>query len=414
MNTFSTYLNLFAHARYGRALALSAACVIAAPAQAADQAYQDFFSSACPSAPGGSNLENVCLAAATGISGDSESSLNPSQSLSSNDGPLARAQEKTREARDRAEESRNEDKRATAVQLGPFSLLAHGRGAWFERDAGANERGYEGDAFGLELGLDRRLSDQTLVGGFLAYERSKTKFDTVAATSFAPPGNAGDTKANSFSAVVFGAYTPSENFYLEGALGFGISDHTFRRNAVAQDSNSTFTIPVMAEGDTDGREYWASVGAGYDIYRGKASLGPYLRVTYARSEVDAYTEKDVNASGFAMNIGKAERTSLTTSLGVQASQSISYTWGVLVPQLRVEYEHEFKNDPQAVNAAFVAVPGVIFPLLGDDPDRNYFNLATGLQFILPNGLMPFVELEALLGHRDMDRYRLLLGLRAEL
>lgn len=382
--------------------------------EAAEPAYQAFFSGACPAAPGGSNLENVCLAAGTGISGDSESSLNPSQALAGNDQPLARAREKAA-----ALQNDNKDgpdpagTAAPALQLGPFSLLLNARGAWVDRDASGGERGYDGDTYSVELGLDRRLSPRTVVGGFVSYARDDLRFDGEAATTFAPPSNAGSTQVDSASLVLFGAHNLSDAVYLEAAAGYGVGDYRFHRNAVAQDSNSTFTIPVRTRGDSDGRDYWVSAGAGYDLSRGAASYGVFGRATWARAQIDGYREKDLNASGFNLIVGEAKRSSLTTTLGVRASHAMSFDWGVLVPQARLEYEHEFKNDPSSVSSAFVAVPGASFSPARDKPDQDWFNLAVGAQFILPGGLMPFVEAETLLGQRNVDRYRLLLGLRSE-
>ena len=115
-----------------------------------------------------------------------------------------------------------------------------------------------------------------------------------------------------------------------------------------------------------------------------------------------------------MLVDDAERTSLTTTLGARASRAVSFDWGVLVPTVRAEYVHEFKGDPSGVASAFVAVPGASFSPDRDDPDQDWFNLALGTQFILPGGLMPFFEAQARLGQRDVDRYSLVLGVRAEL
>ncbi len=383
------------------------------PARAADPAFQAFFSATCPAAPGGSNLENVCLAAGTNISGDSESSLNPSQPLAATDQPLARAREKAAALHADTDEGAGPVAAEKVAQVGPFSLLVSGSGEWFDRDASGGERGYDGDSYGIELGLDRRLSDRALVGGFVTYAHTNVNFDADVATSFVSPPNAGGTDVNSGSLVIFGAYSLSDAAYLEAAAGYGLGDYEFRRNAVAQDSNNTFTIPVRTRGDSDGQDYWASVGGGYDVAKGAASYGLYGRVTWARSEIDGYREKDLNASGFALLVGDAKRTSLTNTLGVRASRAVSFDWGVLVPAVRVEYEHEFEDDPSSVTSAFIDVPGLTFSPARDDPDQDWFNLALGTQFILPGGLMPFFEAQARLGQRDVDRYQVVLGVRSE-
>src|SRR5690606_7345030 len=87
--------------------------------------------------------------AAGDLSGDSESSLNPSQTLSSTDGALAAVRARTREARDRVERYRGGgDASAAEIPFGPFSLLLNGRLAWEDRDREVDvdaERGFESD-----------------------------------------------------------------------------------------------------------------------------------------------------------------------------------------------------------------------------------------------------------------------------
>ncbi len=387
------------------------------PATAANPAYGSFLPTVCGATGASANL-NAVACAPGGASPDSQSSLNPSQPLAGNDQPLARAREKA--ASLQKDKQENSGKTATAepaAQIGPFSLLVNGRGSWFNRDASGGERGYDGDAYSIEVGLDRRLSARAVVGAFLSYERTDLNFDREGATTFTPPANPGGTQVDSAALVLFGAYNLSDAIYLEAATGYGVSDYEFRRNAVAQAGGPDpppLTV-VRTRGDSNGHDYWLSAGAGYDINHGAASYGVFARTTWARAQIDGYREKDLNASGFALSVGDAKRSSLTTTLGVRASRAVSFGWGVLVPQARLEYEHEFENDPPGVATAFadVVTPGLSFSPARDKPDQDWFNLAVGAQFILPGGLMPFVEAEALAGQRNFDRYRVLLGVRSE-
>lgn len=381
----------------------------AMPVWAANAAYSGYLGQVCAAVPSNPNLNAVSC---SGGSGDSQSSLNPSQPLASGDQPLARAREKAESAQ--GEESRP-DATSEAVDIGPFSLLVNGRGNWFDRDASSAERGYDGDSYSIELGLDRRLSSRAVVGGFVSYERTNINFDDEGATTFTPPANAGGTQIDSGNLVVFGAYNITPAAYLEAAAGYGFSDYEFRRNAVAQEDGAAPDefFSVRTRGDSNGHDYWLSLGAGYDANRGAVDYGAFARVTWARSTIDGYREKDLSGTGFALLVDDARRTSLTTTLGVRASRAVSFDWGVLVPAVRVEYEHEFEGDPSSVTSAFVNVPGVTFSPARDDPDQDWFNLALGTQFILPGGLMPYFEAQARLGQRDVDRYQLVLGVRSE-
>lgn len=390
----------------------------ARPASAADPVYEAYFTGLCPATTGG-NLQT--LACGGGLSGGSESSMNPSQPLASGDQPLARAREKAESAQRGEGEDSGAGAKTTAVDIGPFSLLINGRSTWFERDAADGERGYDGDSYSIELGLDRRLSDRAVVGGFVSYEHTDVNFDRERTADFTASLNPGGTEVDSGNLVIFGAYNLTPAAYLEAAAGYGFSDYEFRRNAVAQQTGAPVNVfvPVLTRADSNGHDYWLSFGGGYDLSRGAMDYGVFARATWARSTIDGYREKDLNASGLALEVDDAKRSSLTTTIGIRASRAISFDWGVLVPAVRAEYEHEFEDDPPSVSSAFIndtqPTPGVdlSFSPRRDKPDQDWFNLALGTQFILPGGLMPFFEAQARLGQRDMDRYQVVLGVRSE-
>ncbi len=58
--------------------------------------------------------------------------------------------------------------------------------------------------------------------------------------------------------------------------------------------------------------------------------------------------------------------------------------------------------------------GTPFGFVGDSPDRDYFNLGGGFVVVLPGGLMPYFDFQALLGYSRLERYRFSGGLRIEL
>lgn len=125
---------------------LTLALLAATSAHAANGSFQDFFVDVC-SAPTGT-LADRCdetPGAAGDLSGDSESSLNPSQNASHNQATLASAQLRSRQAGEKADASR-EDAAAGGSGL---SLLANGFSSQFDRDVGTQQ--------GLERGLDADL-----------------------------------------------------------------------------------------------------------------------------------------------------------------------------------------------------------------------------------------------------------------
>lgn len=418
---------------YRTALSAAVACTFAASAAAQNAAFQSFFLDVCNNPQG--QLAAQCAQTPNGQGGlasNSQDSLNPNQNVTSTDAALARGRALLGETQEELRERRTEEKEEARLQrlgvsagqddegmdFGGFSLLFNVRGEVFDRDReeSDNEIGYDGDAVGLEAGFDYRIGERLILGALLGYQHSDSTFDRgESGANFTPQADQGGAESDTYSLTLFGAYSLTDNWYIDGSVSAGITDYEFERRPVFLEV--TRTVPqtnVRTKGDTDGTEWSASIGGGYDFYRDAWSFGPYARLNLVRTDIDGYTEDDLNNSGLAMRVDDNDATSLTSVLGVQASYAVSTDFGVVLPQVRAEYEHEFRNDAQTVNTVFVNdAGGTSFGVRGDSPDRNYFNLGASLLFVLPNGVMPFVDVEALLGYEDLERYRLTGGLRLE-
>jgi outer membrane autotransporter protein len=157
-------------------------------------------------------------------------------------------------------------------------------------------------------------------------------------------------------------------------------------------------------------------------------MGPRLGVNYQYTRIDAFAERGRGATvceeedcssgtgtGLELAYDRQSQTSLTSVLGMYTSVAISTGFGIrLVPQATVEWVHEFQDSQRSISFRFVEDPaGTKFSFLNDFPDRNYFNLGLGMSMVLPHGLSPFVNYQALLGYRDQFSHIVTAGLRVE-
>ena len=389
----------------------------AAAAQPGNPAYQAFFTAACAGATG--QLAALCAASRGGsLSTDSESSLNPNQTSVAGRTALARAQALATATERRLETLRDEaEGEAAAPAGGAFSVFGSVQGEWSDQDRAtfANERGFDADATRLTIGLDYRLAATSTVGASVTFGDYSSDFDAnLPGNAFTPQADAGGIDADDVTVTLFATFALSPRAYLDATAGVGFTEYDLRRNATFQESNRLVPqADVRAVASPDGREYFGSVGVGYDAEMGALSLGPYARLRVARSRIDSYTENDGGA-GLALSVSKAKTTSVVSVLGVRASYAISQSWGVVLPQARFEYEHEFDDDPRTTTTSLLLDPARnTFGVRNDPPDRDAFNLGAGLLFVLPNGWMPYVDYEGLLGYSDTSRHRLTAGIRVE-
>lgn len=401
---------------------LTALAAAPRPTSAANAAFQTFFFDVCPGSSG--QLAARCGQTPGGlgnVSGDSESSLNPSQNLSQNLAPLGLAQVRSAEARDRGERARDEDEAtagAAAIDIGPFAMLFNARASWFERERDPlteQERGIDGDTYGFEIGFDKRVSERTFLGAILSAEKTEYDFATeLAGVNFTPQGTAGDTETDAYALTAYYTFNASERAFLELSAGYVQQDHTFRRNSVFQESTRSIAqTNVNTEGETDGTVLWGSFNVGFDFNSGASTFGPFAGVTWAQSDIDAYVETDLTNSGLNMAFADREKTSTLGHVGLRFDHAFSTGAGVLVPQLRVEYLHEFEDEaPTAIASYALDAAGTEYAFTGDVPEGDVINAGVGATLILPGGWIWFLNYDYLSGG-DVDRQRATLGLRAE-
>jgi outer membrane lipase/esterase len=393
----------------------------ASAAHAANAAFQDYFFTVCDSPSGALAARCAETPGGTGdLSGNSESSLNPSQTLAGGDAGLAAARVANEHARDRAARVRSGETDTDAVRVGPFSLLINARGTFTEYDRTPDadaERGYDRDEWGAELGFDYRVSDALVLGALLVWETADTEFDREnPGVNFVPLENAGAIDTDRFGVTLFAALDVGARSYLQFAAGYLAADHDVTRNVVFQESGRV--VPqtnVRTSANVDGTDAFVSALWGYLGERDGWTFGPYLGLLYARSETDSYTERDLTGSGLALAVDDYERESLLGTVGVRVGRGFAFGGGILLPEVRVEYLHEFERDAeQASTSLLFDTAANVFALEGDDPDRDYFTAGAGLVFLLPNGWMPFIDYQATLGYEDLDEWRITAGLRREL
>lgn len=405
-------------------VAVAGVLLAAAEGRAANAGFQAFFVQACSSASGA--LAARCSETPNGLgdlSGDSESSLNPSQNLSQTATAAGLAQARSKAARERADrlrEGEQRDPRADAALVaGPLSLLVNVHGIWFERNVeltGSAGRGFDGDSSGIEIGVDYRASERAVVGALAGVERTQYDFDAEqAGIGFVPASHAGSVESDATFLTLFGSLGLGAGGFVEVSAGYERHDGTYRRNSVFQEATRTRPqVDARVTGDSMRTVGWVSVNAGIDVHHDALSFGPYLGLTATRSEVDAYSERDPGGSGLNMRFDGSERDSRLGHAGVRASRAMSGSAGVFVPQVRIEYQHEFDDDaPSVVGRYVLDTSGTRYVQTGGGQEDDFVVAGFSLTAILPGGWICFADYSVLLEHDEYERERATLGLRVE-
>lgn len=289
---------------------------------------------------------------------------------------------------------------------GFFASGVLGRG---EVEPGQVDPAYDNDIEGLTAGVDYRVSDRWIVGGSLGMTRQDATL----------PDGRGEVETSGWSVSAYTTWYQEDSWYLDGVLTWGRNDYDLLRSiryTLTLPGGTTSTIDQQARSSSDGDLLSLAFTFGRDFNRGAWGLGPYGRLLFTRLDFDSIEETLLpgTGSGLGLRIEQRELESLASVLGGKLTYTHSTDWGVLMPHLQLEWEHEFRDDPQALEARFLHDPtGTPMVLRGDPLDTDYYRIGLGLSMVLTKGRSGFFYYERLLGKDRTSQYNLALGFRME-
>jgi uncharacterized protein YhjY with autotransporter beta-barrel domain len=302
----------------------------------------------------------------------------------------------------------------TPAVFNRLGLFVNGLFGFGDKDPTSREAGFDYGRYGVTGGLDYRFTRNLIMGLAFGYSATDTDLDA----------SSGNLDTDSYTASAYGTYYVADKFYIDAIISVGWHDFDSTRNiryTFIDAGGTTRRVDQTALGNTDGTQYAFSVGMGYDLHSGGWTVGPFGRINYSRTDIDGYREAirinpaDTGETGQNLTINDQEITSITSVLGGQISYAISTASGVLLPQLRFEWVHEFDDDVRQITASYVADPGsTVLSISTDAPDRDFFNFGAGVSLTLRGGISAFAYYETVLGLDNVTAHNVAFGVRVEL
>lgn len=289
-----------------------------------------------------------------------------------------------------------------------LGFFASGLVEAMNREVTTFQDGYKSTILGVTGGVDYRINRETVAGVAVNYANTHGDFE-----------NGGTFNSNSIGTTLFGSYVPTDRTFVQVTGGYANSNHLVGRLTRG-------FIPGLAGGpdrllsgtagsSTNGDVFSANIITGYDHPVGALTIGPRIGFNYSNTHIHDYAE--TSGGGLGLKYEDQWINSIQSVVGLQAQMAFSTRFGVLVPQANANYIHEFANSQRLLGVSFVedlrAAP-TRFVFQNDVPDRNYFNVGTGLIAVLPNGWQSYVNFRAMLGHAQYDNYAGTFGLRVDL
>lgn len=296
-----------------------------------------------------------------------------------------------------------------------LGLFVNGILSLGDKDATRNEDGFDFETYGVTAGADYRFTRHFVLGVAFNFQATDADLASTRTAGFTAPVDGGSVDSTSYSGSIYATYYVTDRFYVDGIVTLGWNDYDLTRRI---SYNVGTPVQQTARADTDGTQWSFSVGGGYDFNVAGWTLSPLVRLHYIKLDIDGYREEIDNTNpgfGWALAFDDQDVESLTTALGGQVSYAISTGVGVLLPQVRFEWEHEFLNDRRTLTARFVNDPQrAPIRFTTDRPDRDFFNIGVGLSATFRGGVAAFVQYDTVLGLDDVTRHTVVLGVRKEI
>ena len=305
---------------------------------------------------------------------------------------------------------KGDSKKEVGADFSRWGFFASGNIGRGTGSAQADSPGFKIDVKGLTIGVDYRQSASVIVGAALGYTRQDTNLN----------GGGGSVNMRGFSFSGYSTWYHDNSWYLDGVV-------TFSHNNFDHNRHIFFTLPLPGGGSTTvnqqakasagGNDSAATLTFGRDFQKQAWSFGVYGRGEYSRQTFAGFTEKldaSHSGSGLGLRVESRGTTSIGSVLGGKVTYAHSASWGVVVPHLDLEWQHQYRGNPDTFHVFFVDDPnGTPIAITGTATDSNYFRLGFGSSFVFPKGKSGFVLYEKILGRSGITQDTFSLGFRME-
>ncbi len=268
--------------------------------------------------------------------------------------------------------------------------------------------GYGFNTNGITGGIDYRFNDHFILGVSAGYAKYSSALDA----------GIGRMDTSGWTLSAYSTFFQKDNWYLDGVLSWGKNSYDLSRKITytLTGPGGTTTVSQIADGNDGGNTFAAAFTFGRDFNKGPWSFGPYFRGTWTRVSFDGYQEvmQAGPGSGLGLAVQTHPLTSTATVLGAKINYASSQSWGVFMPHAEVEWQHEFKDNPDTVTAYFLQDPTKTpINVNGFPVDNNFFRLGLGASFVFPMGRSGFIYYEKTLGRSGVTQDNIAIGLRIE-
>jgi outer membrane lipase/esterase len=239
--------------------------------------------------------------------------------------------------------------------VNPWSFYMQGNGGVSDRQATVASNGFNLDSVGGTIGTEYRINRNAFVGAAFDYANPKARLFN----------NAGTTDANSYQIGGYGAWA-NPHFFAQALATYGWQNYRNTRPGVVDTITS----------NPDGNTFVAAGKAGYLFDAGRTQIGPIAGLTYARVNVNGYTENGDPV--LTLMVGPQTAEALIASAGVQFRAPFMVNGRVISPYLNLTAENDLIGNGRIIQFGATSAPLIINNwTLPDGTSQHIYGRVTG-------------------------------------
>jgi uncharacterized protein YhjY with autotransporter beta-barrel domain len=310
----------------------------------------------------------------------------------------------------------------------PWGWFVESSYGFGDRDQTVNEDAFDFDSYSVTTGTDYNFGNAVLGFG-VGYDNYSADFNNGTFVS------GGDVEVKGVSGSVFGAWFGRSGWSLNGIGTYGKLETDMTRRAFYRSNNQGCSPSCDGanrsfSGSPDGRYVALGATLSRDFLAGGWQISPSLSAAYRDVDIDGFDEVDHAANGgLALRYQEQSIESKRSIVGLALARPISRPFGVLTPNLRLEWHHEFEDDPRALRAKYVVEDQLTgasvgndfsasctiscFTLRTDEAEADFGIAGAGLSAVFSQRVQVYLYYEAVLGLSDLTSNSVALGIRGQ-
>jgi uncharacterized protein YhjY with autotransporter beta-barrel domain len=261
------------------------------------------------------------------------------------------------------------------------------------------EAAFDADSTTFTVGLDWNPVKRWQLGFALNHLQDNQQFR----------GSVGRTEADTTGVLAVTSFDLNDNFVLDGYAGRAEGSQDVRRGVGFIDNSPL----VVESASPDLARNLGGVALDATFPHGSLQWLGSLGLDAARTSINGYTEE--GGSGFDLIVPDRAIQTDRGRLEVGLADTVSESWGVWQPELRLGLIHEFSNDEHLVGVRFVDdTNGTVVDFDTGAPDRDWEQATVSSSFTLPHGNSGFITVSREFNHSTSTATTYAIGWRIEL